>query len=106
MLGARRTVREYRRISLPARAIAEAILYAVSQPEGVDVNELTVRPSKDAAEPGPTAFRTQRTPGRISIRPGVLCRDVCQGKRRGCSMLYCPGINLPLVRALWYGTGG
>lgn len=43
---AKAAMREYRRIALPARAIAEAILYAVSQPEGVDVNELTVRPSQ------------------------------------------------------------
>ncbi|OWA33353.1 oxidoreductase [Saccharibacillus sp. O16] len=43
---ARAAMREYRRIALPAQAIAEAILYAVSQPEGVDVNELVVRPAK------------------------------------------------------------
>lgn len=43
---ARAAMREYRRIALPADAIAEAILYAVSQPEGVDVNELVVRPAK------------------------------------------------------------
>ncbi|GGN97044.1 SDR family oxidoreductase [Saccharibacillus kuerlensis] len=45
---ARAAMREYRRIALPARAIAEAIVYAVSQPEGVDVNELVVRPTVDA----------------------------------------------------------
>ncbi|OWR30027.1 oxidoreductase [Saccharibacillus sp. O23] len=47
---ARAAMREYRRIALPARAIAEAILYAVSQPEGVDVNELVVRPAKSGNE--------------------------------------------------------
>lgn len=47
---ARAAMREYRRIALPAQAIAEAILYAVSQPEGVDVNELVVRPAKSGNE--------------------------------------------------------
>ncbi len=31
--------------SIPAAAIAEAIGYAISQPEGVDVNELVIRPT-------------------------------------------------------------
>lgn len=47
---ARAAMREYRGIALPARAIAEAILYAVSQPESVDVNELVVRPAKSGNE--------------------------------------------------------
>ncbi len=45
---ARAAMREYRRVALPAQAIAEAVAYAIAQPEGVDVNELTVRPAKDA----------------------------------------------------------
>ena len=36
---------EYRRISIPARAIANAILYAIQQPKEVDVNEIIVRPT-------------------------------------------------------------
>ncbi|MDO3410320.1 SDR family oxidoreductase [Saccharibacillus sp. CPCC 101409] len=44
----REFMKEFRRIALPARAIAEAILYAVTQPDNVDVNELVVRPAKDA----------------------------------------------------------
>lgn len=43
---ARAAMQEYRRIALPSKAIAEAIAYAISQPEGIDVNELTVRPAK------------------------------------------------------------
>ncbi|SFU26214.1 hypothetical protein SAMN05192563_104933 [Paraburkholderia aspalathi] len=31
--------------SIPASAIAEAIGYAISQPENVDVNEIIVRPT-------------------------------------------------------------
>ena len=31
--------------SIPASAIAEAIGFAISQPENVDVNELIVRPT-------------------------------------------------------------
>lgn len=36
---------EYRKTSLPAEAIARAIRYAIEQPEGVDVSEITVRPT-------------------------------------------------------------
>lgn len=36
---------EYRRISLPALAIANAILYAIQQPKEVDVNEIIIRPT-------------------------------------------------------------
>lgn len=36
---------EYRRLALPASAIAQAIFYAISQPAEVDVSELIVRPS-------------------------------------------------------------
>ncbi|WIM38182.1 SDR family oxidoreductase [Paenibacillus sp. PK4536] len=36
---------EYRRISIPAHAIANAILYAIQQPKEVDVNEIIVRPT-------------------------------------------------------------
>ncbi|MFP7255890.1 SDR family oxidoreductase [Terribacillus goriensis] len=36
---------EYRRLALPASAIAKAILYAISQPAEIDVSELIVRPS-------------------------------------------------------------
>ena len=43
---ARAAMKEYRRIALSSKAIAEAISYAIAQPEGVDVNELTVRPAK------------------------------------------------------------
>lgn len=36
---------EYRRQALPASAIAQAILYAISQPVEIDVSELIVRPT-------------------------------------------------------------
>ncbi|MGW7520226.1 SDR family oxidoreductase [Streptomyces sp. NPDC054796] len=41
---AREWTREYRRIALPASAVARAISYAVAQPDDVDVNEIVVRP--------------------------------------------------------------
>ncbi|MET8978903.1 SDR family oxidoreductase [Streptomyces sp. NPDC004539] len=41
---AREAMRTYRALALPADAIAAAVAYAVGQPEGVDVNELVVRP--------------------------------------------------------------
>ena len=43
--GAAELMRSYRRVSIPALAVAEAIAYAVRQPAGVDVNEVVVRPS-------------------------------------------------------------
>ncbi|WP_276356431.1 SDR family oxidoreductase [Cohnella caldifontis] len=42
--GARERMKEFRRIALPASAIARAIAYAIEQPANVDVNELVVRP--------------------------------------------------------------
>ncbi|GAF11158.1 short-chain dehydrogenase/reductase SDR [Bacillus sp. JCM 19046] len=41
---AKQVMKEYRRISLPSNAIAQSILYAIKQPENVDVNEIIVRP--------------------------------------------------------------
>ncbi len=41
-------VQQLRAIALPADAIANAVLYAVSQPEGVDVNEIIVRSVRSA----------------------------------------------------------
>lgn len=47
--GARQLMKEYRRIALPASAIARSIAYAIEQPEGVDVNELVIRPASQLA---------------------------------------------------------
>lgn len=47
--GAQQLMKEYRRIALPASAIARAIAYAIEQPEGIDVNELVVRPASQLA---------------------------------------------------------
>lgn len=38
-------IEEYRKTIIPANAIARAIAFAVEQPEGVDVNEIVVRPT-------------------------------------------------------------
>jgi len=38
-------IEEYRKTAIPAHAIAEAIAYAIGQPDGVDVNEIIVRPT-------------------------------------------------------------
>jgi len=43
--GLKGAVDEMMAIAIPAAAIAEAILYAVSQPAEVDVNEIVVRPT-------------------------------------------------------------
>ncbi|WP_340401360.1 SDR family oxidoreductase [Paenibacillus sp. FSL H8-0079] len=46
---ARDLMKEYRRISIPASAIAQSILFAISQPAEVDVNEIVVRPTASMA---------------------------------------------------------
>lgn len=38
-------MREFRKISIPAAAIARAILFAIAQPDDVDVSEIIVRPT-------------------------------------------------------------
>lgn len=40
----------YRNVGLEPDAIANAVLYAVSQPDNVDISDLTVRPSRERAE--------------------------------------------------------
>jgi len=47
--GARQLMKEYRRIALPSSAIARSIAYAIEQPEGVEVNELVIRPASQLA---------------------------------------------------------
>lgn len=42
---AREAMRSFRRIAIPADAIARAIAYAIAQPDDVDVSELIVRPT-------------------------------------------------------------
>jgi NADP-dependent 3-hydroxy acid dehydrogenase YdfG len=42
---ARTAMKEFRRIAIPAEAIARAIAFAVEQPDDVDVNEIIVRPT-------------------------------------------------------------
>jgi NADP-dependent 3-hydroxy acid dehydrogenase YdfG len=41
----RNEMKEFRRIAIPADALARAIAYAIEQPNGVDVSELIVRPT-------------------------------------------------------------
>lgn len=46
--SAKGALRDLRKISLSPDAIAKAVLYAVSQPDDVDVNEIIVRPTASA----------------------------------------------------------
>ena len=46
--GAREAVKEFRRVAIPADAIARAIGFAIEQPEDVDVSEIIVRPTANA----------------------------------------------------------
>jgi NADP-dependent 3-hydroxy acid dehydrogenase YdfG len=43
--AARLGMQEFRKLSIPAEAIARAILFAIEQPEDVDVSEIIVRPT-------------------------------------------------------------
>ncbi len=44
--AAQQAMRVYRAHAIPAEAIARAVLFAVEQPDDVDVNELVVRPTR------------------------------------------------------------
>lgn len=39
---------EFRKVAIPAESIANAIAFAVEQPDGVDVSEIIVRPTASA----------------------------------------------------------
>jgi NADP-dependent 3-hydroxy acid dehydrogenase YdfG len=43
--AAREGIQEFRKLCIPAEAIARSILFAVSQPDDVDVSEMIVRPT-------------------------------------------------------------
>jgi len=43
--AARERMKEFRRIAIPADAVARAIQYAIEQPDDVDVSEVIVRPT-------------------------------------------------------------
>ena len=42
---ARRGMQDYRKIAIPADAVARAIVFAIAQPDDVDVSEIIVRPT-------------------------------------------------------------
>jgi NADP-dependent 3-hydroxy acid dehydrogenase YdfG len=46
--SAKGALKEFRKIALTSDAIARAVLYAVSQPDDVDVNEIIIRPTASA----------------------------------------------------------
>lgn len=43
--AAKKGMQEFRKIAIPAEAIAKSILFAISQPDDVDVSEMIVRPT-------------------------------------------------------------
>jgi len=46
--SAKMLLKEFRKTALTPDVIARAVLYAVSQPDDVDVNEIIVRPTTSA----------------------------------------------------------
>ncbi|MEH2296771.1 SDR family oxidoreductase [Nostoc sp.] len=46
--SAKGALKEFRKIALTSDAIARAVLYAISQPDDVDINEVIVRPTASA----------------------------------------------------------
>jgi NADP-dependent 3-hydroxy acid dehydrogenase YdfG len=42
---ARKGMQQFRKVSIPAEAIARAIVFAIEQPDDVDVSEIIVRPT-------------------------------------------------------------
>lgn len=46
--GARDAMKTFRKIAIPAHAIARSIAFAIEQPDDVDVNEIIVRPTASA----------------------------------------------------------
>lgn len=42
---AKKGMQEFRKISIPAVAIARSILFAIAQPDDIDVSEIIVRPT-------------------------------------------------------------
>lgn len=46
--GREMTVEYYRKVALTPDAIANAVVYAVSQPASVDISDIVIRPSKQA----------------------------------------------------------
>jgi NADP-dependent 3-hydroxy acid dehydrogenase YdfG len=47
--SSRSFLRDFRKVSIPANAIAEAVAFAIAQPNNVDVSELIVRPTASAS---------------------------------------------------------
>jgi NADP-dependent 3-hydroxy acid dehydrogenase YdfG len=47
--SSRAFLRDFRKVSIPALAIAEAVAFAIAQPSNVNVSELIVRPTASAA---------------------------------------------------------
>jgi NADP-dependent 3-hydroxy acid dehydrogenase YdfG len=43
--AARKGMQEFRKVSIPAEAIARSILFAIEQPDDVDISEIIVRPT-------------------------------------------------------------
>jgi NADP-dependent 3-hydroxy acid dehydrogenase YdfG len=41
----RETIKDFYKIAVPASAIADAVLYSISQPAAVDINEIIIRPT-------------------------------------------------------------
>lgn len=66
---ARAAMREFRRVALAPQAVAQAIAYAIAQPEGVDVSEIIVRPTASPQLSAHVCSFTWMAPGHEA--PGI-----------------------------------
>ena len=78
-MQARDAMREYRALAIPATAIADAVAFAIGQPQEVDVNEIIVRPAASTALRRMGSWPTGRCHGRRCWR----CPTALRPPRRG-----------------------
>lgn len=69
--------------AIPASTIADAIAYAIGQPDSVDVNELVVRPTtQELLDRAISGVRDVRNPQARTIWQGDFCSAVADSSGR------------------------
>src|SRR5699024_875115 len=86
-------------VDLALEVIAEAVCYALAQPENVDVSDLVVRPSRERCPPGPGV----RGDGRKPCLQSVICLSPWMGRSTGT---FLPPQSRPCPGGLRGPSGG